>query len=77
MRHTLKLSVVHHFADDTNLKFGMRSHSHLCYGLVAWGSSIYAKNLFVIQKRAIRAGLRFNDSPSDSFQKFKLFTLEK
>ena len=24
--------------------------SHLCYGLVAWGSSIFAKNLFVIQK---------------------------
>ena len=47
--------------------------SHLCYGLVAWCSSIYAKNLFVIQKRAIRAidGLSFNDSTFDSFKNLK------
>ena len=52
------------------------NQSHLCYGLVAWGSSIYAKNLFVIQKRAIRAiaGLSFNDSTSDSFKNFKILT---
>ena len=52
--------------------------SHLCYGLVAWGSSFYAKNLFVIRKRSIRAiaGLSFNDSTSDSFNKIKILTLE-
>ena len=25
--------------------------SHLSYGLVAWGSSTYSKNLFLIQKK--------------------------
>ena len=52
--------------------------SHLCYGLVTWGSSIYAKNLFAIQ-RAIRAiaGLSYNDSTSVSLKNFKILTLEK
>ena len=52
--------------------------SHLGYGLAAWGSSVFAKNLFVIQKRAIRAlfGLSYNDSTSDSFRKFKILSLE-
>ena len=53
--------------------------SHLSYGLVAWGSSVYSKNLFLIQKRAIRAisGLGFSDSTTDSFKKLKILTLEK
>ena len=47
--------------------------SHLSYGLVAWGSSVYSKNLFLIQKRAIRAisGLGFSDSTTDSFKNSK------
>ena len=46
--------------------------SHLGYGLVAWGPSIYTKTLFLIQKRAIRAlsGLGYSDSTADSFKKF-------
>ena len=52
--------------------------SHLSFGLVAWGSSTYAKNLFLIQKRAIRAisGLSYNDSTVDSFKNLKILTLE-
>ena len=53
--------------------------SHLSYGLVAWGSSSYAKNIYLIQKKAIRAlsGLNFSDSTADSFKKFKILNLEK
>ena len=53
--------------------------SHLSYGLVAWGSSTYSKNLFLIQKKAIRAisGLTFSDSTTDSFTNFKILNLEK
>jgi len=52
--------------------------SHLGYGLVAWGSSTFAKNIFLIQKRAVRAlsGLSYNDSTSESFNKFKILSLE-
>ena len=52
--------------------------SHLGYGLVAWGPSIYAKTLFLIQKRAIRAfsGLGYSDSTADSFKKFKILSVE-
>ena len=52
--------------------------SHPGYGLAAWGSSVFAKNLFVIQKWAISAlfGLSYNDSTSDSFRKFKILSLE-
>ena len=43
------------------------------------GSSVYSKNLFLIQKRAIHAisGLGFSDSTTDSFKKLKTLTLEK
>ena len=52
--------------------------SHLGYGLVAWGSSIYAKKLFLTQKRAIRviANLDFNESTEKSFKDFKVLSLE-
>ena len=57
--------------------------SHLSFGLVAWGSSTYAKVLIYLSvyytKRALRAifGLSYNDSTVDSFKNFKILTLEK
>ena len=51
----------------------------LVMALQLGGSSTYTKNIFLIQKRAIRAisGLGYSDSTADSFKKFKILTLEK
>ena len=46
-------------------------HSHASYGLCAWGATAHnLVNIFLVQKRAIRAiaGLGFQESTSDAFK---------
>jgi hypothetical protein len=52
-------------------------YSHISYGIVFWGSSSSTRNVFIIQKRAIRIMLRLGPGSSciEGFKKLYILTV--
>lgn len=52
-------------------------HSHLRYGLIVWGSSPHANEVFIMQKKVLRviAGVNMCHSCKNLFKEFKILTL--
>jgi len=52
-------------------------YSHISYGTVFWGSSSSMRNVFIIQKRAIRIMLRLGPRSScrEGFENFDILTV--
>jgi hypothetical protein len=52
-------------------------HSHISYGIIFWGSSSSMKNVFAVQKRAIRIMLRLGPRSScrEGFKKLDILTV--
>jgi len=52
-------------------------YSHISYGIVFWGSSSSMRNVFIIQKRAIRIMLRLGPRSSciEGFKKLDVLTV--
>jgi hypothetical protein len=52
-------------------------HSQINYGVIFWGSSSSMKNVYIIQKRAIRIILRLGPSSScrEGFKKLDILTV--
>lgn len=52
-------------------------HSHLSYGILAWGHSSHTKRLFGVQRRAIRvmSGLQFMQDCKNTFVELGILTL--
>lgn len=51
--------------------------SHMSYGLIVWGCASHAKDIFIIQKRAIRviAGVQYREHCRDIFINLRILTL--
>ena len=54
-----------------------RFYSHISYGITFWGSSSSMRNVFIIQKRAIRIMLRLGPRSScrEGFKKLDILTV--
>jgi len=52
-------------------------YSQIIYGIILWGSSSLMRNIFIIQRRAIRIMLRLGPRSScrEGFNKLDIFTV--
>jgi len=52
-------------------------YSHISYGIIFWGSSSSIRNVFIIQKRAVRIMLRLGprSSCTEGFKKLDIITV--